>query len=299
MKISILMATYNGEKYIAEQLESIRNQSIVDWELLIRDDQSTDNTVAILNNYEILDSRIKVVKDNKGNLGQLKNFSELCSLVTDSEIVFFADQDDIWYMDKLAVTIEKYKTLTNPYKMIYTNFILWNEKSNNKKVAYESNIPLQENLLVQNWVYGCTMAISGEICHLIKNIPEEAKNHDNWIANVAALYGEIGYINEPTMDHRLHEYNVTNTNKNKPWDKFCNFVALLKEKKVYIENKKIFVDKLIEIGEYQNITMNYLTVFDFKKLINTSGISAIRKFRELKLTGFSKFQSFLFCYYLL
>ena len=75
-KIEILMATYNGEKYIEEQIDSIINQTYTNWELLIRDDKSKDNTASIIEEYEKKDSRIKLLRDEKGNLGFVKNFEE-------------------------------------------------------------------------------------------------------------------------------------------------------------------------------------------------------------------------------
>ena len=89
-KLCILLASYNGEKYIKEQLDSIINQTYKNWKLVIRDDGSKDKTVAILNEYEKKDERIKVLRDSKGNLGFLKNFEELL-FNADEEFVLFSD----------------------------------------------------------------------------------------------------------------------------------------------------------------------------------------------------------------
>ena len=88
MNIVILMATYNGEKYITEQLKSIQNQTVVNWNLYIRDDGSVDDTVSIIKKYVEKDSRIHLIEDGKGNLGPLKNFNELLNIGINSDIIF-------------------------------------------------------------------------------------------------------------------------------------------------------------------------------------------------------------------
>ncbi|MHB9334492.1 glycosyltransferase, partial [Fusobacterium polymorphum] len=102
-KIEILMATYNGEKYVGEQIDSIIHQTYKNWKLLIRDDNSTDKTLEILKEYEKKDKRIKIIEDKKGNLGFVKNFEELLNN-SKEDWVMFSDQDDYWLENK----IEKY-----------------------------------------------------------------------------------------------------------------------------------------------------------------------------------------------
>ena len=104
-KIDILMATYNGEKYLVEQLDSIINQTYRNWNLLIRDDNSTDKTLEIIQNYHKKDKRIKILKDNKGNLGIVRNFEELLKS-SESEFIMFSDQDDIWVENKLDMYLK-------------------------------------------------------------------------------------------------------------------------------------------------------------------------------------------------
>jgi len=111
-KVEILMATYNGEKYLKEQIESIINQSYNDWTLLIRDDKSKDNTVSIIEEYERKDSRIKLLRDKKEKLGFVKNFEELLKS-SHKEFIMFSDQDDYWEKDKIKNYIEILKKNEN------------------------------------------------------------------------------------------------------------------------------------------------------------------------------------------
>ena len=111
MKINILMSTYNGEQFFAEQIESIQKQTVKDWTLYIRDDGSSDTTPEIIKHYAQLDSRIVFINaDNRENFGVIKNFYTLLKH-SKADYYFFSDQDDIWLEDKLAVTLaeaEKY-----------------------------------------------------------------------------------------------------------------------------------------------------------------------------------------------
>ena len=99
-RVEILMATYNGEKYLSEQIESIISQSYENWRLLIRDDNSKDNTVSIIEKYEKEDNRIRLLRDRKGNLGFIKNFEELL-VQSQEDFIMFCDQDDYWEKDKI------------------------------------------------------------------------------------------------------------------------------------------------------------------------------------------------------
>ena len=97
--ISVAMATYNGEKFIREQLDSILAQTITDWELIVCDDVSTDSTIAILEEYANKDGRIQIHK-NKVNLGFKRNFEKAISLCS-GDYIALCDQDDIWKHDKV------------------------------------------------------------------------------------------------------------------------------------------------------------------------------------------------------
>ena len=107
-KIDILLATYNGSKYLHEQLDSILSQSYENINVIIRDDGSSDNTVMIIKEYEQKDNRVKLLSDNLGNLGFVRNFEELMKNST-SEYLMFSDQDDIWYIIKLKLHIHESK----------------------------------------------------------------------------------------------------------------------------------------------------------------------------------------------
>ena len=137
--IEILMATYNGEKYISEQIDSIINQTCKNWKLLIRDDGSQDKTLEILEEYEKRDERINILRDIKGNLGFVKNFEELLKNSSE-EFIMFSDQDDYWIENKLENYINELGTLSEKEQkmplLIHSNSFVCDENLNVKKKEF-------------------------------------------------------------------------------------------------------------------------------------------------------------------
>ena len=103
--IGIAMTTYNGEKYLKEQIDSILNQTVSDFELIVCDDVSSDSTMDILNGYAAKDSRVHVFR-NEENLGFLKNFEKAIRICLDPEYVALSDQDDVWTENHLEVLVD-------------------------------------------------------------------------------------------------------------------------------------------------------------------------------------------------
>ena len=158
----ILLATYNGEKYLSKQLDSILKQTYKNFRLIISDDCSIDNTKKILEEYKLKDDRIIVYYQNQ-NLGYVKNFEFLLSKV-ESEFYALADQDDIWLENKIEVAINTLKennadlyfsdlTLINDNGEIIGNSF-WKEKGFYKKVLKDKSY---KGLLLNNYVTGCTI----------------------------------------------------------------------------------------------------------------------------------------------
>ena len=105
MKIHILLSTYNGEQFLAEQIQSIPQQTVQDWKLLIRDDGSTDRTREIIREFVAQDSRIHWINENESkNLGVIKSFHNLAQF-EEADVYFFSDQDDVWLPQKLELSL--------------------------------------------------------------------------------------------------------------------------------------------------------------------------------------------------
>ncbi|QFR48662.1 glycosyltransferase family 2 protein [Sulfurimonas lithotrophica] len=211
--ISIAMCTYNGEKYINEQIDSILNQTYKDFELVITDDGSTDNTIDIIKEYQKNDERIKLYKNEK-NLGFIKNFEKAISLCSGDHIAL-ADQDDSWKKNKLEVFINE----IDENILIYSDAILMDEESNlvdNAKqlVRPENNLVSGSNnkaFLLTNCVSGNTIMFKRELIKHILPIPENISFHDIWIAFVATSISSITYTQESMTYYRRYPEQVTST----------------------------------------------------------------------------------------
>lgn len=218
--ITILLATYNGEKYLREQLESLLDQTYANWHLIVRDDNSTDNTPAILEQYQQLyPEKITILPNNGVNLGSVLNFNALLTFAQDSQYIMFCDQDDKWKKNKIEATFSKLRELEQQYGkacplLVYTNFQYVDESMQviEAKKDFEINRIKHfgfSHLLAHNPVYGCTTIINRALADKVGSIPADAENHDYWIALVAAAFGKLYYLPERTILYRQHSRNVS------------------------------------------------------------------------------------------
>ena len=213
-KIEILLATYNGEKYVGEQIDSIINQTYRNWILLIRDDNSKDNTLEILKEYEKKDNRIKVIEDKKGNLGFVKNFEELLNN-SKEDWVMFSDQDDYWLENK----IEKYVAILNTSSedirkktiLIHSNSFICDDNLEiikdefiNSKIANKYN---EDDFYFAYFVQGSTVLINRAIIDLALPFSKNVTVHDRYFHLLAEFFGKRIFINESLIKYRQHSNN--------------------------------------------------------------------------------------------
>lgn len=213
MNINILLSTYNGERFLAEQIQSIQKQTIKDWTLLIRDDGSTDRTPDIIREFVKQDQRIQWINENQiENLGVIKNFYTLLKYQA-ADVYFFSDQDDIWLEDKLEVTLlEAQKHDLSKPLLVYTDLKVVNQQLEITHVsmiktqsAHANTTLLQE--LTENTVTGGTMMINQALAKEW-NTCEGLLMHDWYLALVAAARGKLVYLDIPTELYRQHDANV-------------------------------------------------------------------------------------------
>ncbi|MFC3927955.1 glycosyltransferase family 2 protein [Streptococcus caprae] len=213
MNVTIVLSSYNGEKYIAQQIDSIRQQTYQDWTLLIRDDGSSDRTPQIITDYCQQDSRIQFINaDNRQNLGVIKSFYHLVKH-QESDYYFFADQDDIWLPEKIAVTLACAESESSDQPLlVYTDLKVVDEEL---QVLHESMIRTQSHHanttllqeLTENTVTGGTMMINQSLANLWL-VTDELLMHDWYLALIAAAMGKLIYIDQPTQLYRQHSNNV-------------------------------------------------------------------------------------------
>lgn len=203
--ISVCMATYNGETYIKEQVDSIlKNLSNTD-ELVISDDGSTDRTLQILNDYQ--DPRIKIFRGPQA--GFVKNFENAIKH-SKGQYIFLSDQDDLWAANKVEKVIQCFED-TNATVVVHDCQII-NENGDIIEPSFfelrNSGPGLLHNL-VKNSYIGCCMAFKRELVDVILPIPDNVPWHDQWIGMISDMVGKSVFLPEILFSYRRHSDNVS------------------------------------------------------------------------------------------
>lgn len=216
--VDILLAVYNGEKYLRQQLESIINQTYKEFNIIIRDDGSTDSSLAIIKEFALLHpDKIKIVEGElsgsaKNNFFELMNFAE-------NDYVMFCDQDDIWLENKIGLTLNKIKDMEKAYGistplLCHTDLKVVDKNLNTihpsfyKMQKFDISKTTLNRALVQNIVTGCTTMINKPLLDLaIGTNNDNIIMHDWWLFLIASAFGKVEAINTPTILYRQHEKN--------------------------------------------------------------------------------------------
>ncbi|MCL4922211.1 glycosyltransferase family 2 protein [Streptococcus suis] len=213
MKVNILMSTYNGQQFLAEQIRSIQEQSYTDWTLFIRDDGSSDNTKEILKDFERQDSRIHLIDSDKSdNLGVIKSFHKLVNHDR-ADYYFFSDQDDVWLPNKLELSLNEAQNYpANLPLMVYMDLKVVNQdleimtESMVKSQSHHANTELVQEL-TENTVTGGVAMIN----HTLAEMWQETDGilmHDWYLALLASAFGNLVFIDQPGELYRQHSDNV-------------------------------------------------------------------------------------------
>ena len=259
--IDILMATYNGEKYLEEQIDSILGQTYKNIRLIISDDCSTDNTKNILKKYQEKEN-IEIYYQ-KENLGYVKNFEFLLQKV-ENEIYMLSDQDDVWMSNKVEDTLKKLEQ--DNADLVFTDLEIVDEnlntidKSFNRKMdkfrKIEKTLGKKSFEYLYNNITGCTIMSKKEWINKILPIPKNSKYviHDSWIGLIISLKGKISYLDKPTIKYRQHGDNQVGTERTShKYKKFSQirelFINVKKDLfKTYIENEEKFPEDLKKLN---------------------------------------------------
>ncbi len=208
MRISVCIATYNGEKYIKRQLDSILPQLAEDDEIIISDDSSRDKTVAIIK--DINDKRITILENNLFR-SPIYNFENSISHAS-GDILFLADQDDQWLDHKISTVVGIFihkpsitlvasdaKVIDENGKIICSSFY---------SDTFKFNCSVMKNVF-KNRYLGCTLAFRKNILHYLMPFPPDIPMHDVWIGIINKIYGEVYFVDSPLISYRRHENNFS------------------------------------------------------------------------------------------
>ena len=220
-RIDILLATYNGARYLPELLASLDAQTETGWRLIARDDGSTDATRAVLDAWSAArPGRVVILDDDRTGLGASGNFAALLA-ASDAAYFMFCDQDDIWLPDKISrmaaemtrlearrgdetplLVHSDLEVVDGDLRPIDASF--WRYQRLFRPMA----TPPRELLLVVNYVTGCATLGNAALRRAAAPVPNAAALHDWWVALVAGMLGDIADIDEPTVRYRQHGVNA-------------------------------------------------------------------------------------------
>lgn len=243
--VAILLSTYNGEKYLSEQIDSILNQSYSNWVLYIHDDGSVDKTSNIIESYCKISQNIHFVQDPT-HRGPSGSFLWLLNQVA-ADYYMFCDQDDVWMPNKIEISIEKISEIEKENGaeipiIIHTDMIVVDDRLNTLDTSFWHLLKIDpkynsfKELAVCNNVNGCTIIMNNTAKKISIDGYEHALMHDTWVAlRVSYCQGIISYIRKPTVLYRQHLSNVVGAQKIEGL-----FEKILNIRKIIKKNRQVF-----------------------------------------------------------
>lgn len=226
IRCSIVMATYNGEKYIKEQIESILKNMKDNDELIISDDGSTDNTIRIINEHK--DNRIKLIEGPRKGVKQ--NFANAIKK-TEGRYIFLSDQDDIWAENKIESVLNAFEN--NKVTVVVHDTEVIDENLNVTIPSFfeyrKSGKGVIKNIYKNTYI-GCCMAFKANLKNYILPIPNNIEMHDQWIGILGELKGEGSFfLKEKLIKYRRHSNNVSQMNH-------YGILKMIKNRIIFIKN---------------------------------------------------------------
>ena len=280
--VSIAMTTYNGEKFIKEQIDSLLHQTYKNLEIIICDDGSTDKTIEVIKEYEQKDKRIKFYQNEK-NLGVLKNFEKAISLCS-GEYIALCDQHDIWIKNKIEILLQEIGNnilIFHDDKLIDENGVI-KEESFWKKIGIKNHLENHYKLYVNYYITGHSLFFKSSLKKSILPIPNDFYLFDLWPILIALKIGTIKQIDKQLVIWRQHDKN-TSGNKIKErslfekvfkpidWKTFIDWnknrivrLNILLDNEIFTDDKK-FIKDLIN---YYSLENRFLAMIFAMKNIN-------------------------------
>ena len=291
MKVSILLATYNGEKYLREQIDSLLNQTYQDFIIYISDDNSSDSTLEIIKYYKDKFPNKFQILNHELSFGSAKgNFLFLLKNV-DSDVFLFCDQDDVWTQDHVEILITEYKELSSEDKklpiLIHSDLTVVDSDlniiaSSFMHFAKIPNNPQNRFYYLSNNVTGCVSLVNNALKQIVfsnqESLNQNLENitmHDHFFALIAVLFGKKIYINKTTNLYRQHGKNEVGAGS--------GYSFLENMKKLFsVEKYRIALDKQKNMIKF---FVEYFTNFDFPEKRHTyiSRINNDKTFLVLEL----------------
>lgn len=309
--ISIALATYNGSKYLREQLDSILTQTRKDFEVIACDDCSTDNTIDILREYELKDKRFHIFQ-NKKNLGFKKNFEKILTLCT-GDYIACCDQDDVWTDDHLEVLLNN----IGSNDCVGANGLIVNQFGDSLGLTVKDSLSIStfpndfksifRHECFYNIIQGTACLFRQTLLEGIIPFPDNIQFHDHWIAINASINNGCKYISDIILKYRTHDKNVTGYRK-------FNLIHALKttiqarkyRQRMYISNLTMLksIQKQVTDSQKKSYINNAIDFFENlssgKKRLH-SVMFYIRNYNDISLCSRKKWKLFsyrVFCLFI-
>ncbi|WP_284451862.1 glycosyltransferase family 2 protein [Methylophaga thalassica] len=275
--VYILLAAFNGERFIGEQISSIRSQTYANWKLIIRDDGSTDKTKDIILKHIQSDSRIKLIESDQEQKGCVRNFAVLMAYAkkNHAEYICFSDQDDVWRSEKISILIKQMEALESHFTktmpmLVYSDLevvdeqlrLIYTSYMNQQRLSHPEFETLSR-LLVENTVTGCAMLINRALLQIASPIPNTIIIHDWWVALCAAMTGKLYFVDKPLIKYRQHQNNT---------------IGLTSYSQIFNPRRFLVLNKLI--GSHRNFCNTFQQA---RELLNRTGdISSLERAQYVK-----------------
>lgn len=281
--VAVVMATYNGEKYVEEQIKSILSSSYQDFELFIFDDGSKDSTISILERYKAdYPDKINFIR-NSVNYGVTMNFIQALAKMT-ADYIMFCDQDDVWLPNKIGVTLKRMKHMETQFSKekpiaVFTDARVVDQRLSTIHPSFFGSGHLNPrktdlaHLLMENKLIGCTVMVNAALRRMLQGnrMPQHARYHDWWIALIAASLGKIGFVEESTLLYRQHGSNIVGDS---------GFSSYLKNRISGLKKQKKALDALYQQAE------EFLSIYCSQ--LSEDNRDILRRFSALEELGFMK-----------
>jgi glycosyltransferase involved in cell wall biosynthesis len=216
-RVSVCLATYNGERELREQMDSILSQLQCDDELVISDDNSNDKTRSIVSSYN--DARVRLIT-NPSRRGHVGNFANAIAHAT-GQFIALSDQDDIWVDHRLERMLNLMKEQPE-LSLVIGDFIEFNKTGQLHSLPALGPSPknglfqLPRIFLGRAKYWGCTFLFRRDLTRFILPIPRRIESHDIWIAMIACIHGRVGHLQEVTLLRRVHDRNLSEPRRGLP-----------------------------------------------------------------------------------
>lgn len=292
--VTILMATYNGESYLLEQLESLQQQEYKNWKLVIGDDGSTDRTLEIISQFqENCHNPIEIIKNEPPTGSAKANFMQLLKKA-DTPYILFCDQDDIWEPHKIRVTLECMKRLEKQPDipiLVHSDLAVLGDKGILSESFFDyQNLPTNmeiSSLMIQNCVTGCTVMINRCLQERMLQVKDYGKiiMHDYWAALIAVVYGKVGFVKEHTMYYRQHQNNSVGAKASK--NPLYLMKRLMQGRRKYKDQMK---ESMMQIAFFLRTYETEYPIESRKKMLLEGYASLIARNKFYRLCFYTKYK---------